>query len=127
VSINGLAVGRELEIVNVLSQMPAETFTVFLYHYPDEIDAVSARGIDLYCAGHTHGGQVSVPLYGALITFSRFDKQYESGYYRKGDTTLYVNRGIGMEGGFAPRVRFWARPEVTVLEIVSASHPNDAN
>jgi predicted MPP superfamily phosphohydrolase len=34
-----------------------------------------------------------------------------------GDTWLYVNRGISMEGGRVPRVRFWARPEVTVIEI----------
>jgi predicted MPP superfamily phosphohydrolase len=33
------------------------------------------------------------------------------------ETHLYVNRGIGMEGGLAPRVRFWARPEVTLIEI----------
>jgi uncharacterized protein len=127
VSIAGLAVGQESEIDNVLGQMTPEAFTVFLYHYPDEIEAVSSRGIDLYCGGHTHGGQVSLPWYGALITLSRFDKQYESGLYHKGQTTLYVNRGIGMEGGHAPRVRFWARPEVTVLEIVSAAQFNSAN
>ena len=100
---------------------------MFLYHYPDEIDAVLTHGIDFYCAGHTHGGQVSLPWYGALITLSRFDKQYESGRYRKGDTTLYVNRGIGMEGGDAPRVRFCARPEVTVLEVISASDLDKKN
>jgi predicted MPP superfamily phosphohydrolase len=118
-SINGLATGQESQIESALSQTKAEAFNLFLFHYPDEIDAVSRYGIDLYCAGHTHGGQVSLPLYGALITLSRFDKKYEAGLYRKGDTVMYVNRGIGMEGGNAPRVRFCARPEVTVLDIVS--------
>ena len=121
VSINGLAVGHESQIDNILDQMPSEAFTLFLYHYPDEVDSVSSHRIDLYCAGHTHGGQVSLPWYGALVTLSRFDKKYESGLYRKEDTILYVNRGIGMEGGYAPRVRFCARPEVTVIDIVSAA------
>jgi predicted MPP superfamily phosphohydrolase len=127
VSIYGMAVGHEAQIDKVLGQMPVGVFTLFLFHYPDEIDAVSSHGIDLYCAGHTHGGQVSLPWYGALITLSRFDKRYESGLYRQGKTQMYVNRGIGMEGGHAPRVRFCARPEVTVIEIVSAAQFNSAN
>jgi len=58
-----------------------------------------------------------MPLYGALVTFSRFGKRFEAGLYREKDTMLYVNRGIGMEGG-VPRVRFWSRPELTVIELV---------
>lgn len=127
VSINGLPVGREAQIDEALARTPSAAFTLFLYHYPDEVDAVASHGIDLYCAGHTHGGQVSMPWYGALITLSRFDKKYEAGRYRKDNTILYVNRGIGMEGGRAPRVRFCARPEVTVIDIVSATPGKPAN
>ena len=127
ISVNGLAVGHEAQIDDVLGGMPSGNFTLFLYHYPDEIENVSSHHIDLYCAGHTHGGQVGLPWYGALITLSRFDKKYESGLYRKEDTILYVNRGIGMEGGHAPRVRFWARPEVTVIDIVSAPRQATSN
>jgi predicted MPP superfamily phosphohydrolase len=68
------------------------------------------------CAGHIHGGQVALPFYGALVTLSRTGKTYESGLYRVGGTWLHVSRGLGMEGGHIPRVRFWARPEVTVIE-----------
>jgi predicted MPP superfamily phosphohydrolase len=74
--------------------------------------------VDLYLCGHTHGGQVALPLYGALVTLSKFGKKYESGMYTVGDTILYVNRGIGMEGGLTPKVRFLARPEITVFDIV---------
>jgi predicted MPP superfamily phosphohydrolase len=42
------------------------------------------------------------------------------GLYRVKGTWLYVSRGLGMEGGHAPRVRFLARPEVTVLDLVPA-------
>ncbi len=60
---------------------------------------------------------MALPLYGALVTLSKFGKKYESGLHREGQTWLYVTRGIGMEGGPAPRVRFFARPEVTVIEL----------
>ncbi|MDQ5837743.1 MAG: metallophosphoesterase [Acidobacteriota bacterium] len=107
-------------IKNALREVPSEAFTLFLYHTPDLIlEAAETGRVDLYCAGHTHGGQVALPFYGALVTLSKFGKRYESGLHRERDTWLYVNRGIGMEGGPAPRVRFLARPEVTVIELAA--------
>jgi len=109
-----------------MSVESAEKFRVLLfdefrlYHYPDAIEEAAQHRIDLYCAGHTHGGQVALPFYGAIITLSKFGKKYESGLRRLEDTWLYVNRGIGMEGGPAPRVRFCARPEITVIELSPA-------
>lgn len=90
---------------------------VLLHHYPDKIEQAADRGADLYLAGHTHGGQVTLPFYGALITLSKYGKRFESGLHRVGRTWLYVNRGFGMEGGRTPRVRFCARPEVTVIDL----------
>jgi predicted MPP superfamily phosphohydrolase len=109
-------------IENTLKGVPSEAFTLFLYHTPDLIlEAAETKRVDLYCAGHTHGGQVALPLYGALVTLSKFGKKYESGLHREGSTWLYVTRGLGMEGDPAPRVRFFARPEVTVIELVPES------
>jgi predicted MPP superfamily phosphohydrolase len=118
VGISGLAAGNEKDLNRALVGIPANVLSVFLYHYPDLIAEVSSRQVDLYCAGHTHGGQVALPGFGALVTFSKFGKKYESGLYREGKTSLYVNRGIGMEGGSVPRVRFWARPELTIIDLV---------
>ena len=115
--IAGVGVGDESRIDQALATVPPNAFTVFLYHYPDLITEVAPRAVDLFCAGHTHGGQVALPLYGAVITLSRFGKKYEAGLYRVDRTSMYVNRGIGMEGGPAPRVRFWARPEITIIEV----------
>jgi predicted MPP superfamily phosphohydrolase len=98
--------------------LPKDKFSIFLYHYPDEIENVTPHGIDLYCAGHTHGGQIALPFYGALITLSKYGKRFEGGTYRVDNTWLNVNRGIGMEGGPAPRVRFWATPEITVIDVL---------
>ena len=118
VQVCGVAFGREARIAPLLREASREELTVFLHHYPDEIHVAAEAGADLYCAGHTHGGQVALPFYGALVTLSRFGKRFEGGLYRVGGTWLNVNRGIGMEGGRAPRVRFAARPEVTVIEVV---------
>lgn len=114
----GIFVGGEAKLSETLGQIPKNEFSIFLFHYPDLIEEVSRAEIDLYCAGHTHGGQVAMPLYGALVTFSKFGKKYEGGTYQIDKTRLNVNRGIGMEGGNVPRVRFWARPEITVIDII---------
>ena len=97
---------------------PPGAFTILLQHSPDLMgDAVRAN-FDLYLAGHTHGGQIALPFYGALITYSRYDKRYESGRFHEGSTTLYVNRGLGFARWPQPEARFFARPEVTVVDLV---------
>jgi len=79
--------------------------------------AASQAGIDLYLCGHTHGGQIRLPLYGAMITSSRLGKQFEMGHYQINGTHLYVNRGVGLEGLGAPRIRFLCPPEVVLFTL----------
>jgi predicted MPP superfamily phosphohydrolase len=117
--IGGVAVGHEGLVERALDQIPQGSPALFLYHYPypDVLPEAAHGRVDLLCTGHTHGGQVALPLYGAIITLSKYGKTYEAGLYRAGALWMYVNRGIGLEGGGAPRVRFFARPEITVVEI----------
>jgi predicted MPP superfamily phosphohydrolase len=115
--INGLPIGTTKNFADVMRMVPENAYRIFLFHFPDYIEEMQRDRVDLYLAGHTHGGQVALPLYGALITCSPRGKEFEGGLYRLGQTILYVNRGIGMEGGVAPRVRFCARPEITVFDI----------
>ena len=75
--------------------------------------------VDLFLCGHTHGGQVRLPFWGAVITLSKYHKRFESGLYDFEGVPMYVNRGVGCEGGSAPRVRFLCRPEVAVIDLVS--------
>lgn len=110
-----------LNLAAAFSGVPAQAYAVFLFHLPDLAEDFRVRRPDLYLAGHTHGGQIALPFYGAVITLARHGKKYEAGRYDLGDMTLYVNRGIGMEGGSAPRLRFLARPEVTVFDIRPAA------
>jgi uncharacterized protein len=81
-----------------LAGAPAGPYSIFLYHTPDLIEELKGANMDLYLAGHTHGGQVALPFYGALLTLSKYGKEYESGEYSVNGITLYVNRGIGSEG-----------------------------
>ena len=128
VSIAGFAVEKEhgtapeCGVANVSTALKTATskgnFAIVLYHYPDLIEEVSKENIDLYFAGHTHGGQVRLPFYGALVTLSKFGKKYEAGLYHVGNTALYVSRGIGMEGSIAPRIRFLCRPELAIIDVV---------
>jgi predicted MPP superfamily phosphohydrolase len=74
-------------------------------------------GVDLFLAGHTHGGQIRLPLIGAVVTSSIYWKRYEMGLYTQGHTWLYVSRGIGMEGLGAPRARFLCPPEIELFEL----------
>jgi predicted MPP superfamily phosphohydrolase len=119
VHLIGNSVDYEKGLAKLFSSLDPKLFNIFVYHFPAEILSASKFPIDLMITGHTHGGQVCLPFYGAIVTHSKTSKRYESGLYRLNDTWLYVNRGIGMDGGLSPRVRFLARPELTIIDIVA--------
>jgi predicted MPP superfamily phosphohydrolase len=104
-------------LVQAAHELPSDVFSLLLYHTPDLIETASALVIDLYLAGHTHGGQIRLPFYGALITASAYGKTYEMGRYTLGETSLYVSRGLGMEGFGMPRARFLCPPELVLVDI----------
>jgi predicted MPP superfamily phosphohydrolase len=95
-------------------------FQVVLGHGPDF--ALGDVQADLLLAGHTHGGQVQLPLIGPLITLSEVPRRWASGVTAL-DTwrTLIVSRGIGMERMGAPRLRFLCRPQLVIVDIVPAT------
>jgi uncharacterized protein len=87
--------------------------SVMLSHQPVVIDLPETTGISLILSGHTHGGQVSLPLIGAPLRFGR-DFRYVRGLYQKNGTQLYVSPGTGVIG--LP-VRFGVRPEISILKL----------
>jgi predicted MPP superfamily phosphohydrolase len=123
--VAGVGVEKEHRAGRALAAIPPGAFTIFLHHYPypDVVPEADRARVDLFCAGHVHGGQIAMPFYGALTTLSKYGKQYEAGLYRVGPMHMYVSRGIGMEGDPAPRVRFCARPEVAVIEAAPGQIP----
>jgi hypothetical protein len=93
-----------------------------LTHTPEPyvLDAMAADGFDLLLAGHTHGGQVRVPGFGALVTNCGLDRRMARGLHRwpAGDrrTWLHVSAGLGTHPT-AP-IRFACRPEATLLTLI---------
>ncbi|TWD81014.1 putative MPP superfamily phosphohydrolase [Kribbella amoyensis] len=92
--------------------------------YQRVLDAFTADGYPLILAGHTHGGQLAVPLYGALVTNCDLDTSRVKGMSSWGfegrQATLHVSAGLGTSP-YAP-VRFACRPEATLLTLVPRSH-----
>jgi predicted MPP superfamily phosphohydrolase len=109
-------------LAQAMSGLPDDAFTLLLYHSPDLIHEAAAQGVDLYLAGHTHGGQLRLPFYGAIVTFSRYGRRYASGLFEEAGTRMYVSRGLGFEGGGMPRARFLCRPEVVSLELTGTGN-----
>ncbi len=92
-------------------------YTVLLAHKPD-ISIGAPDWIDLIVSGHTHGGQVCLPWFGPLVTFSDVSRDKSIGLStRDGGGLLYVSRGVGTETGTAPRIRFLCRPEIALITI----------
>lgn len=108
--------GRAL--VQALERTEAD-LRLLLAHKPDAVFAMREESpIDLLFAGHTHGGQVVVPFFGPPITLSAVPRRIARGGLHELDgRRVYVSRGIGLERGPAPPVRFLAPPELTLLTI----------
>lgn len=91
-------------------------FTLLLAHDPDQAERARRAydRVDLIVSGHTHGGQVRLPLLGALRNPAARDDLYDEGLRRRPWTQVYVSRGVGTV--HIP-VRFLCRPEVAILEL----------
>jgi uncharacterized protein len=99
----------------------AANLTLGLTHSPEPrvLDRFAADGYQLVLAGHTHGGQLCLPFYGAVVTNCDLDRSRAKGASRWGaNTALHVSAGIGTSP-YAP-VRFCCRPEATLLTLVAS-------
>jgi predicted MPP superfamily phosphohydrolase len=94
--------------------MLPDTVNILLSHNPNTFDRAAELGIDLSLAGHTHGGQINLEYISPDLSPARLITAYVRGWFQKGESQLYVNRGIGTI--FSP-VRFGAPPEITLYEL----------
>lgn len=97
-----------------LDATPSTTRLV-MSHNPDSFRVLRRHAFDLMLCGHTHGGQVRIPLLGAPIVPVE-DRRFIAGLVEAEDRRVYVNRGLG----YNRRIRFNVRPEVTLLVLRSA-------
>ncbi|MBI2239089.1 MAG: metallophosphoesterase family protein [Actinobacteria bacterium] len=101
--------------MRVAPRRSPERFGFAVVHSPDPAPELAALGYDLVVAGHTHGGQVRMPLVGALVNNSQLPRRLSAGLIRMGPTYLHVSQGLGTSK-YAP-FRFLCRPEATLLEL----------
>lgn len=112
----GVGVDRESLLPRAMARVPKGSLSVLLHHFPALAPRASKLGIDVMLAGDTHGGQARLPGLGELVRLRRRGFWRSSGMHREGSMWLYVNRGLGGEGGL-PRFRFNCRPEVSLIVI----------
>jgi uncharacterized protein len=105
-----------------LPDAAARDFTLLLAHSPDQAEAARRSGdaVDLVVSGHTHGGQIRLPLVGAVRNPSRRNDIYEEGLRRRPWTQVYTSRGVGTVHVPA---RFLCRPEIAILELTGSPRP----
>ncbi|RNB81974.1 metallophosphoesterase [Brevibacillus panacihumi] len=103
------------DLAQAISDIPEGEKVILLVHEPDFADEAAKYPIHLQLSGHSHGGQVRLPWFGHLVT-PPLARRYVQGLYRVGPDQMpvYVNRGLGTT--ILP-VRFFCRPEITVLTL----------
>ncbi len=97
------------------AKVPSGAFRIVLFHSPAYFDSIGAR-IDLGLAGHTHGGQVRIPLLPPLW-LPEGSGAYVEGWYARGSERMYVSRGVGNS---IFEMRFACRPEIAVFQFEPA-------
>jgi predicted MPP superfamily phosphohydrolase len=93
-----------------------------LFHLPYNLAAFERAGVQLAFGGHTHGGQIRIPGYGALFTDSELPGHESAGLIWRGSTAIHISRGLGTD----PRTnfRFFCPPAATVVEVVQVNVPS---
>ena len=106
-------------VPQTLSTVPRDAPVVMITHWPDPFDDAPPR-VALTMAGHTHCGQVNLPLLGRPILPSPGSYRWPCGLYREGRRVLFVTGGVGVS--ILP-VRFRAPPEIVIITLRAASAP----
>jgi predicted MPP superfamily phosphohydrolase len=88
---------------------------LLLSHNPDYVEVIRDSRVGLVLSGHTHGGQVFIPGYGAPIVPSRYGQKYLYGLVQGPFCRVFVTCGVGT---ITPPVRFLCRPEVVLVTLV---------
>ena len=105
------------DFARALSGVDISRPSLLLSHEPMALDVPETRGVSLILSGHTHGGQINLPVVGAPAAYVWEHLKHLRGRYESEGTQLYVSRGTGIIG--VP-VRLGARPEVAVIRLQRA-------
>lgn len=109
--------GHRADIDLALHGIPPGSCVILLAHVPDYFIESSKKDIDLQLSGHNHGGQVKLPVLGAIFVSSRYNRRYAEGFHKRNGALMYISRGVGGK----PAIRWGARPEITKIVLRSTS------
>ena len=87
--------GYGADLGGALRNVPGGAPSILLGHNPRLVQAAACHGVGLMLSGHTHGGQVNLPLLGSVYGRTPEQLRFKIGWDRLGDTQIYVSRGIG--------------------------------
>lgn len=105
---------RAVPVKDVISKIQSEENIIAITHNPDSFDKTPGT-VSLMVAGHTHGGQVLIPFYGAPVAVSN-RKYYYVKHYTENGRNLFITSGFGTSG---PQFRFGVPPEIAVITLIS--------
>ncbi len=106
--------GDQLEAVKAtFKAIPQDAFLIALMHSPDTFSLLP-QDVSLAFASHTHGGQVRLPIIGALLVPCKTGSKYASGVFKEGNKQLVVTSGIGTS--IIP-VRLFCKPEIVTVTL----------
>jgi uncharacterized protein len=109
-ALDDYSTGKD-DLERTLAGRPAAP-TLLLSHFPHFFERAAERGVELTLSGHTHGGQIGLPLLGERLNIASLLGQRSRGLYRQGKSALYVNAGLGTTG---PPMRLGIAPEIALF------------
>jgi len=102
------------DIPAALAGVPPEAFKILLAHAPERYEQAVAHGIQLYLTGHTHAGQIRLPIIGAVKHNARCPNAFRSGLWNHAGMHGYTSAGVGCS---SLPVRFNCPPELVMFEL----------
>jgi uncharacterized protein len=117
-------VNKKSDLKQSLKNALADGPSILLAHSPEIFLEASALGVDLVLSGHTHGGQLGLIKYLKKIFPLEAALEFLDGFFQKGKTLMYVNRGVGTS--FFP-FRFGVKPEIAFFNFVNPSGQSGSN
>jgi uncharacterized protein len=105
------------DLPSALADAPANAFQILLAHTPDRIKQAARRGVNLYLCGHTHAGQIRLPVIGSIKHNSKTSRKFSFGHWDYEGMQGYTTAGIGCS---ALPVRYNCRPELVMIELLAA-------
>lgn len=113
ISIAGFKDSSEADPIYALLKNESNNFRFVLIHEPDEFDKIKDYNFNIMLSGHSHNGQVRIPLIGKIYTPKGSKKYYED-YYNMNNKELFVSNGIGTSG---LNIRFMSQPSINLYRL----------